>query len=330
MGPDMIPAFQIIVGGEDATGAIADRLLSLSITDEDGEKADRLELQIDDRDGAAAYPDMDAELEVSLGFLQSGLSFMGKFKVDGVSGEGPRQTLRITATAADMKGDIRSPKTRAFENKTLADIVATIAGEAGLQPLTSESLSSTFYAFVAQTSESNLHFLTRLAKPLDATAKPAGGALIVQRRGEGKTAAGDVLIAPSLGPSTLSRWSWSQDSRETYARVEAEWSDTAAGAIRKVTMGQGTPLRKLRHVFGSESEATQAADATLRGAGRAAMSISAELAGFDAGLLAGATVVLAGMPRAELNGEWQLGTVTHRLTGAGLVTGFKCRKGRWS
>jgi phage protein D len=321
------PAFQIVVGGEDATGAIADRLLSLTITDEDGEKADRLELQIDDRDGAVSYPDMDAELEVSLGFLLSGLSFMGKFKVDGVSGEGPRQTLKITATAADMKGDIRSPKTRAFENKTLADIVATIAGEAGLKPLTSESLASTFYAFIAQTSESNLHFLTRLAKPLDATAKPVGGALIVQRRGEGKTAAGDVLIPPALGPSNLSKWSWSQDSRETYKKVEAEWSDTGAGAINKLSMGDGTPLRKLRHVFGTADEANRAADAALRGADRAAMSISAELAGFDAGLLAGATVTLSGMPRPELDGEWQLGTVTHRLSGGGLTTSFKAKKG---
>jgi uncharacterized protein len=322
----MIPAFQIIVGGEDATGPIADRLLSLSITDEDGEKADRLELQIDDRDGALAYPDMEAELEVSLGFLLSGLSFMGKFSVDGVSGEGPRQTLKITATAADMKGDIRSPKTRAFENKTLADIVATIAGEAGLKPLTSESLSSTFYAFIAQTSESNLHFLTRLAKPLDATAKPAGGALIVQRRGESKTAAGDVLISPSLGPGNLSRWSWSQDSRETYKKIEAEWSDTGAGAVNKVSMGDGTPLRKLRHVFGSEDEAKRAADAALRGAERSALSISADLAGFDAGLLAGATVALAGMPRLELDGDWQLRTVSHRLYGGGLVTSFKGKK----
>ncbi len=323
----MKPAFQITVAGEDATGAVADRLLSLSITDEDGGKADRLEITIDDRDGAVAYPDMEAALEVSLGFTGQALAFMGRFTVDGVSGSGPKQSLKITATAADLKGDIRSPQTRAFENKSLSDIVATIAGEAGLKPVVGESVAGTVWAYLAQTAESNLNFLTRIAATLDATAKPAGGALIVQRRGEGKTAAGDVLTAPILGPSSMSTWSWSQEGRETYTCVEAEWSDTGAGVINKVTLGSGTPLRKLRHVHASEDEAKRAADAALKGAARAAMSISVDLASFDPGILAGAAVSLAGMTRPELDGEWQLGTVTHRLSASGLTTSFKAKKG---
>ena len=54
----MTPDFRITVGGEDATGPIRDRLLSLTITDEDGEKADRIEIEIDDRDGAVEFPEM--------------------------------------------------------------------------------------------------------------------------------------------------------------------------------------------------------------------------------------------------------------------------------
>ncbi len=323
----MTPDFQIIVAGDDATGGIADRLLSLSITDEDGDKADRLELEVDDRDGAVAYPDMEATLEVSLGFKGQALAFMGRFTVDGVSGQGPAQSLKITATAADLKGDIRSPQTRAFEGKTLSDIVATIAGEAGLKPVVGESVASTFWAYLAQTAESNLHFLTRIAGTLDATAKPTGGALIVQRRGDGKTAAGDVLTAPVLTPSSLSSWTWKQEGRETFKAVEGEWQATGVGSLNKVKLGEGTPLRKLRHVYGTEDECKRAVDAALKGAARAAMSISADLAGFDAGLLAGATVTLSGMTRAELDGDWQLGTVTHRLSGDGLTTSFKAKKG---
>ena len=82
----MIPAFRIVAAGQDATASIADRLISLSITDEDGDKADRLEIGIDDRGGLVAIPDMEAELQVALGFRGMGLSDMGRFKVDKVSG----------------------------------------------------------------------------------------------------------------------------------------------------------------------------------------------------------------------------------------------------
>lgn len=43
-------------------------------------------------------------------------------------------------------------------------------------------------------------------RPLDATAKPAGSALIVQRRGKGKTAAGDLIAPVALSRDRLSSW----------------------------------------------------------------------------------------------------------------------------
>ena len=55
---------------------------------------------------------------------------------------------------------------------------------------------------------------------------------IVQRRGEGKTAAGDVLTPPVITPARLSRWTWSLDGREVYGAVEALWSDTGTGTVK--------------------------------------------------------------------------------------------------
>lgn len=323
----MTPAFRIIVAGEDASAAIGDRLLSITVTDEDGAKADRVEIEVDDARGEVAGPDLEAVLEVSLGFKGQALAFMGRFSVDGVSGQGKPQTMRITATAADLKGDIRSPRTRAFEGKTLRDIVATIAGEAGLKPVVGDSVAGTLWAYLAQTAESNLHFLTRIAATLDATAKPAGGTLLVQRRGEGKTAAGDALTAPDITPDMLSDWSWQRGTRDTYKSVEAEWAKTADGTVNRVKRGSETPLRKLRHVYPTEDEATRAADGALKGAERSAFTFNGDIAGFAPGLLAGATVRLAGFNRTELNGEWQLGTVRHTLGTGGLSTGFKATRG---
>lgn len=323
----MTPAFRIVVAGEDRTATIADRLISILVTDEDGSKADRVEIELDDRDGRLAFPEIEARLEISLGFRGQPLALMGIYAVDGVSGDGPRQGLRITATAADLKGDIRAPRTRSWQDRTLGDIVAAIAGEAGLRPLVGESIAATAWDFLAQTAESNLHFLTRIAAELDATCKPAGGTLLVQRRGEDRSAAGDALTPPRIARQRLVDWSWSWKGRAVYRSAEAEWSDLATGITHKVKAGSGLPLKKLRHPFASEAEATRAAEAALSGAERAAMELRAALAGFEPGLLGGATVNVTGL-RPELNGDWHLKSVTHRLDGAGLVSEFQAERGK--
>jgi phage protein D len=64
--------------------------------------------------------------------------------------------------------------------------VLKIAGEHGLAKQIRDSLKSVHYTFLAQTTESDLNFLTRITRDLDATYKPAGGALVFVKTGEGK------------------------------------------------------------------------------------------------------------------------------------------------
>jgi len=321
----MTPTFKLTADGEDVSATIADRLLSLEIVDEDGTKSDRLELQIDDRDSLVAFPDMDAKIEVWLGFKETELSFMGYYSVDQVGGEGPAQRLEIGCKPADMKSEIRAPRTRAWENVSLSQIVAKIAAEADLKPIVSASIASVHWGYIAQTAESNLHFLTRLALPLDATAKPAGDALIVQKRGEGKTAAGDALTPPILARSELSSWRWQLDGREIYRKIEAEWSETGKGKRHLISRGDGKPVKRLRHCHASQAEAERAADGALSKAARGGMKISVGIAGFRPSMLAGARVTLSGL-RPELNGDWHLTRVRHRFGGA-LITSFEATKG---
>ena len=72
---------------------------------------------------------------------------------------------------------------------------------------------------------------------------------------------------------------------------------------------------------------TRAAEAALSGADRAAMTLDATLSGFEPGLLGGASVKVTGLVPGELNGEWHLEGVTHMLSGAGLITSFRGKKG---
>lgn len=321
----MTPIFQIIADGTDVTGNFSDRAVSIEIIDEDGDKADRATITIDNRDDLVELPAMDATLEIWLGYRETGLSMMGRFSVDGRGGEGPVQMLTVRATAADMKGEIRSPRTRAWEDKTLADIVKTIAAEAGLSAVVGGSIGSISWRYLAQTAESNLHFLRRITAPLDATAKPAGGALVVARRGEDKTAAGDDMPNGHISRFDLTAWSWSEEGRERAGKVSAEWSEVDAGRRERVETGEGTPEVQLRHVYSSMDDARRAVEGEARRRQSGEVTLTCDLERFAPELVAGGRMTLAGVS-AKVDGSWQIVRVTHSLS-TGLLTSVEATRG---
>lgn len=321
----MTPDFRIVANGSNVTATLRDRLVSLQVTDEDGDKADRIELVVDNRDDLVELPEMDAMLEVWLGSIEGGLTMMGRYAVDGRGGEGPVQLLLVRATAADMKGGIRAPRTRAWEDKTLSDIVQTIAGEAGLKAVVSEAIASTSWRYLAQTAESNLHFLRRIASTLNATAKPSGGALIVGRRGDDNTAAGDPMPDPTLSRADLVSWSWQDEGRERAGRIEAEWGDPDRGLRELVTLGDSEPVIRLRHLHSSEEEARRACSAEREKRARGEITMTAELARFTPDLVAGARMTFSGVT-SKIDGQWNVVRVVHTLAD-GLRTEVEARRG---
>lgn len=86
----MTPDFKIIAAGVNITPQIKDRLLSLTITDEAGIKADTVEITLDDRDGLIELPAPGAPLLVFLGYRETGLIPMGLFTSDEVTVTSPR------------------------------------------------------------------------------------------------------------------------------------------------------------------------------------------------------------------------------------------------
>ena len=194
-----------------------------------------------------------------MGFRESGLARLGTYVVDRRAGSEPPRRMIVKATPADMAGTIRAPKTRAWKAMTLDAIVASIAGEAGLKPVVSDRIKSTFYPLVAQTSESDLHLLSRLARVLDATAKPADGRLLVLQRGKGLTVTGEEIEPLRLLRRDWASIEWALGERGKYGAVAAEWTDIATGQLRLFTAGSEAPRLKMRHPFSSEDEARRAA-----------------------------------------------------------------------
>ncbi len=308
----MRPDFKIVADGDDITALLKDRLTSLSITDEAGMKSDTAAIEIDDRDYLVALPEAGAKLVISLGFVETGLVEMGTYIVDEISGTGPANKMTIKANAADLLGSIKSPKTRAWNDQNVENIVTKVAGEHGLKPAVSDALKSKAFKYTAQTDESDLNLLTRLAKDLDATAKPAGGYLVFVERGTSTTATGEKIPPVKLSVRDLSSWSWTVSGRGKYGSAIAQWSNIGTAKTETVTVGSGKPVLKMRHGFANADEAKRAATSALKRSKRASGKLSASLAGFYGDLLAEGSIDIQGI-KSELVGSWAVNRVTHVL-----------------
>ena len=321
----MTPDFRIIANGQDVTAKLADRLLSLQITEADGKEADQLSIALDDRDGRLDAPPIKSRLQVWLGTKGAALFDMGLFEVEGITGDGPPDRMAIKAAAVDLRDTARAPRTKAHEDRSLRDIAAEIAGRAGLELVLGDSLSAMQFPYLAQTSESDLHFLTRIARDLDANAKASGGKLVVVRRSDPQTAGGDPKTPVQLDRADLTRWSYEISARAAEQAVEAEAQITGTAEKKIIRAGKGDQARRLRHVYPSEDRARDAAEATLARARRAEIKIGADCARFQPALFAGGLAAFTGL-RPEFGGVWHLTQVTHAL-GAGLTTSIKAEKG---
>lgn len=137
----MRPIFKVLADADDITAKIADRLSSLSVTDEAGVQSDTVDIRLDNRGLVVKTPSKGVNLKVWLGFEATGLVYQGAYVVDETEVGGQPDTLSIKGKSADMTSEIKARKTRSWDDTTLGAIVAAIAGEHGLTPAISPDLA---------------------------------------------------------------------------------------------------------------------------------------------------------------------------------------------
>jgi phage protein D len=315
----MQPTFRILADSKDVTAAIADRLISLSITDEAGFASDEITLRIDDRDDKVALPRTGAELEVFLGYVKQGLVRMGMYTVDEIGHDGPPAVMTIRAKAANMRQSMKSRKTRSWNSTTLGKIVETIASEHDYTATVSADLAILAIDHVDQAEESDLHFLTRLAKERDAVFKPAAGYFVVAPRGESKSVSGKTLTPVAISGEQVNTWSMKAASRGKYQAVTANYHDAGQADRIDVTVGEGDPAFKLPFTYPNKEQAEGAAKGKLAALERGTATLDLTVVGNPA-LAAESMMSLSGV-NSKVNGDWSVIRVDHRLEGQG---GYSC------
>ena len=316
----MTPNFQVIADNQDITQAIKNRLLTLRITDEAGWQSDSLELTLDDRDGKVELPRQGAQLLVKLGFKEAGLIRMGVYTVDEVSVEGLPDVLVIRARAANFRKSLKEQKSRSWENVTIGALVKTIAREHDLEPVTSESLAGTIISHIDQTDESDLHFLTRIAKDHGAISKPVDNRLIFVPRGEARTATHKPMPIFNLTRQDLTRYDFSLADRGKYEAVIAHWHDTETGQQMPVKVGVkgARPIYTLKGLHPDADAAQSAARAKLEALKRGQVTGNLTLTGRPS-ITAETKLHIKGI-KERIDGDWVVTRAEHELGSQGLIT----------
>ncbi|WLS78813.1 phage late control D family protein [Erwinia pyri] len=339
------PAYRLTVKGAELT-SLDDRLMSLTLTDNRGFEADRLELTIDDTDGLVVMPSRGAQISVAIGWADRPLVDKGFFTVDEITHQGPPDRLIVTARSADFRDDFNVKREYSWHNVTVGDVVSAIAGRYDLIPAVSASLKDVGIDHADQTSESDISFLTRMAEMLGAVATIKNGRLLFIVPGLGVSQSGRVLPAVMITKESGDGHSFRIADRDAYTGVQAYWLDLNFGKKKPTTVKRRkvkkpvnvTPASSkkegdyvegaegnvfvMRKTFKTERAARRAAAAKWSELQRGAAEFSITLARGREDLYPELHANVSGFKPMIDAADWVINRVNHTIDDNGFMTGL--------
>ncbi|BET96430.1 phage late control D family protein [Xenorhabdus taiwanensis] len=341
------PVYVISAGDKNINARIQDRLVSLSLADNRGFEADQLDIELDDSDGLLSLPPRGTELSLHLGWQGEALIHKGKFIVDEIEYSGAPDKVTIRARSADFRATLNISRELSYHQKTLGDIVQTIATRNNLKPEVDTTLAAITIKHIDQTNESDGSFLTRLAKQEGAIAAVKNGYLLFMPQGKNQTVSGHPLPVIMVTRQSGDGYRFSLADRSAYTGVSASWLNTrepqkkervtvkrkrrqSKTAQPKKAEKQGEYLvgsegnvLVLKHTYAYRSTAERAAKAEWEKIQRGVASFSIQLAKGRPELFPEMKVRVSGFKPQIDRADWTLVTVTHTLNDSGLTSALE-------
>ena len=321
------PDYRLSVNGQDITPKLGGRLIELRLSESRGEEADQLSLTLDDADSRMAIPPKGATIDVQLGWAGQ-LVDKGSFVVDETEHSGAPDRISIRARSAQMSKSLRERTSRSYHDTTVGDVVRQIAAANGLPIKIAPELAAKPVQHLDQTTESDLHFLTRLARQHDAVATVKKGTLVFLRTNSRTTASGQELGAVHITRSSGDQHRWHTADRTSYTAVRAYWHDGKSARRKGVVAGNGSDgsTKTLKDTYATQADALDAAKAELQRVDRGAATLSLTLALGRPQLMPQSPVTVAGF-KPEIDGEgWLVKSVEHSIGDGGYTTKLECER----
>lgn len=307
--------FQVIADNRDVTSILQDRMLSLQLIDRVALAADSCEVKLDDRDSKIIFPRKGVILMLALGWEREGLTTLGSYAIDEIELSGPPRTITLRGKATTMAGAAKNSRTQAWVRLPLSQIIQEIAARQGWQAICP---IETVVERADQVGESDLNFLSRLARQYNATATLKAGKLPVLPRAAGRGASGGQLPIITLTPNEVTHFRLLFPDRTSVAKVIAKTHDSQTGKQQiieipnpEVPIISAAATHTERHTYANAELATTAAQATLARLNRETANGTLELHG-RADLTAEKFIKLSGF-KTGADGIYLIESTTHYL-----------------
>jgi phage protein D len=319
------PDFAITLDGKELTTRLAPRLVSLTITECRNDEADTLDIVLDDSDGKLALPKRGAVLAASIGWTGQPLVNKGTFTVDEIEYSGAPDVITLRARSASMTKDMGERLEKSWHKVTISAIVIAIAGKHKLKPVIGPALAKIAIPHIDQTHESDMAFLTRLAKRYDAVMTVKEGRLLFMPIGMGVTASGKDLQAILIDRSAGDQHRYHVAERENYAGVRAYWHSGAKGKRKNVIVGgeNNHNIKVLPETYATEAEAKAAATSEFKRTKRGQATMNYTLGLGRPEIRPELPVIVTGFKPEIDETDWLVRRSTHTLSDGGLGTSLE-------
>lgn len=292
-------------------------LQTWQLTDLSGEGTDQISLKV-------AAPDMDslppegAKLGFDLGIADSDpiqWFARGSFKITRITPQLFPHIFTIVATAApfqiDDETEFKLRRSQTYSG-TIGSIFREVVARHSLSPKIDPELDSITIEHIDQTDETDMSFLTRLARKYDAVAKPVESFYVMARRGRVKSLSGKTITPITIELPTknqptersFTNAKLSRPSRKSFKGVKAAWWNDGTGTEDVEEVGI-KPFKKLTQTYQSASQAAQAAQDELRKLERTGDQLDLDLPANPSFYAEGVIKISTQFP-AYMQGEWSI------------------------
>lgn len=318
----------------EVTGAnaalINSRLVDWEHVDAAGVESDTLKLTVN-IEGLEGLPSVDGKIGLRRGYKETGLVDAGEFVVTRTTPQLFPALLLIVATAAPFKvtdeTKFKERRSASYGPTTLGAIFRELAGRHGFSPRIAPELDAIAVDHVDQSNETDMGFLTRIARKYDAVTKPVNDLYVMGRRGQLKSLSGKALPPVTLtvtndnrpGERSFINATLDSESRVKFKGCKTVWWDGAAGKECVVETGS-EPFKRVRQRYQNEAEAKAAGEGEARKIKREAMKLRIDCPGNPA-FAAEGLVTLDDTWPSFMRGQWSIDKATESGSKA---QGYRC------
>lgn len=322
------PTFRILVNNKDISPVLRPRLVSLNLSENGEDEADRLDITLDDTDGKLELPSLGVSIQVAIGWKNGPMYDKGTFIVSGISYNGAPDTLTLHARSANLTDSLKTLQEQSYHDTTLGAILELIARRNGLTAGIADNLRNRKIRHIDQTGESDAAFLRRLGKQFDAVATIKNNTLLFILKTQCKTVSGKDLPVISIERQHGDAYTFTVDKRDEYTGVRAYWHNPKKAHRESVVAGLTRQCKNLKNTYASKEEAEEAAKAEWQRLQRGEYRFTMTLAIGRPDLIPQSPVRVSGFKKALDEMEWVVERVSYQLNKSGLISFLTVEKGK--